>query len=41
MEAGKFTVYFMGFESEDEIPQGDEERRKWALSRKATLELTQ
>ncbi|XP_055385784.1 lactoylglutathione lyase [Condylostylus longicornis] len=36
----KFSLYFMGFEKEDEVPTEKKERTKWALSRKATLELT-
>lgn len=37
----KFSLYFMGYENSDDIPNDETERRKWALSRKATLELTQ
>ena len=37
----KFSIYFMGYENEDEIPKTDEERFAWCLSKKATLELTQ
>ncbi|OQV25313.1 Lactoylglutathione lyase [Hypsibius exemplaris] len=39
MEAGKFTNYFMGYESEGDMPKGDDERRIWLFSRKAILEL--
>lgn len=37
----KFTLYFMGFEDGKDIPTDNFERTKWALSRKATIELTQ
>jgi lactoylglutathione lyase len=37
----KFSLYFMGYESPDDIPADEKDRAKWALSRKATLELTQ
>ena len=37
----KFSLYFMGYESPSDIPVDEKERGKWALSRKATLELTQ
>lgn len=37
----KFSLYFMGFENSSEIPNDRQERTKWAMSRKATLELTQ
>jgi len=36
----KFSLYFVGYESKDDIPPDDDERRVWALTRKATLELT-
>ncbi|GBP79374.1 Lactoylglutathione lyase [Eumeta japonica] len=36
----KFSLYFMAFENPEEIPQDDKERTRWAMSRKATLELT-
>uniref|UniRef100_A0A069DPK7 lactoylglutathione lyase n=1 Tax=Panstrongylus megistus TaxID=65343 RepID=A0A069DPK7_9HEMI len=36
----KFTVYFMGYEDAKDIPSDKDERTVWALSRKATLELT-
>jgi len=38
--AMKFSLYFMGFENKEDIPSNDKERTEWALSRKATLELT-
>lgn len=37
----KFTLYFMGFEKPEDIPQDTEERKKWTFRQKATLELTQ
>ncbi|XP_073986507.1 glyoxalase 1 [Rhodnius prolixus] len=36
----KFTVYFMGFEDVKDIPSDKDERIVWALTRKATIELT-
>ncbi|KAK9510402.1 hypothetical protein O3M35_005197 [Rhynocoris fuscipes] len=36
----KFTVYFMGYEDEKDIPSDKDERTIWALTRKATIELT-
>jgi len=36
----KFTLYFMGYENEADIPTDPEARKSWAMSRKATLELT-
>ncbi|GAV03952.1 hypothetical protein RvY_14308-2 [Ramazzottius varieornatus] len=39
-EAGKFSLFFMGYEDENEIPKDEKERGEWALSRKATIELT-
>jgi len=36
----KFSLYFMGYEKEEDMPQTDEERMAWCFSRKATLELT-
>jgi lactoylglutathione lyase len=36
----KFSLYFMGYESKDEIPKDDKERSVWAMTRKATIELT-
>lgn len=38
---GKFSIYYMGYENAAEIPTNDKERSKWAMTRKATLELTQ
>ena len=38
--AMKFSIYFMGFEDEADIPDTDEERLAWCFSRKGTLELT-
>lgn len=37
----KFSLYFMGYESADDIPIDEKARTLWALSRKATIELTQ
>lgn len=37
----KFSLYFMGYECADDIPVDEKERTLWALSRKATIELTQ
>lgn len=37
----KFSLYFMGYESPTDVPQDEKERTAWALSRKATVELTQ
>ncbi|XP_026461759.1 lactoylglutathione lyase-like [Ctenocephalides felis] len=36
----KFSLYFMGFEKASDVPQDNKERTAWAMSRKATLELT-
>ena len=40
MPSMKFTAYFMGYEDKNQIPQNEDERTTWAVSRKATLELT-
>ncbi len=37
----KFSLYFMGYESKEDIPIDESERTKWMFSRKATVELTQ
>lgn len=37
----KFSLYFMGYEDPKDIPQDRAERVSWAMSRKATIELTQ
>jgi lactoylglutathione lyase len=37
----KFSLFFMGYEPNADIPKDDKERTVWAMSRKATLELTQ
>lgn len=37
----KFSLYFMGYESANEIPLDNKERTAWTFSRKATIELTQ
>ncbi|KAI9564974.1 hypothetical protein GHT06_008715 [Daphnia sinensis] len=36
----KFSLFFMGYENPNDIPSDEKDRTKWALSRKATLELT-
>uniref|UniRef100_A0A6A7G198 lactoylglutathione lyase n=1 Tax=Hirondellea gigas TaxID=1518452 RepID=A0A6A7G198_9CRUS len=36
----KFTLYFMGFEKPEDIPEDNEERKIWTFRQKATLELT-
>ncbi|KAF2353589.1 Glyoxalase I [Trinorchestia longiramus] len=36
----KFSLYFLGFEKEEDIPKDAEERKKWTFRQKATLELT-
>jgi len=36
----KFTIYFMGYVNEEEIPQEEGERKKWLFQQPATLELT-
>ncbi|XP_046401212.1 lactoylglutathione lyase isoform X2 [Ischnura elegans] len=38
--AMKFSLYFMGFENKSDIPADPKEQTVWAMSRKATLELT-
>jgi len=40
MPTMKFTVYFMGYENEEDFPKTEEGRLAWCFSRKATLELT-
>lgn len=37
----KFSLYFMGYENPAEIPSNNAERTRWAMTRKATVELTQ
>lgn len=37
----KFSLFFMGYENKGDIPEDETERTRWALSRKAVLELTQ
>lgn len=37
----KFSLYFMGYENPAEIPKDPDQRSIWALSKKATIELTQ
>ncbi|XP_020815378.1 lactoylglutathione lyase [Drosophila serrata] len=36
----KFSLYFMGYENAADVPKDPKERRSWAMSRKATVELT-
>ncbi|XP_037056235.1 lactoylglutathione lyase-like [Peromyscus leucopus] len=36
----KFSLYFLAYEDKNGIPKDKDERTAWALSRKATLELT-
>jgi len=36
----KFSLYFMGYEDPADVPQDPQARICWAMSRKATLELT-
>ncbi|XP_065919939.1 uncharacterized protein [Dysidea avara] len=36
----KFSLYFMGYESADDIPTDQKERTLWTFTRKATIELT-
>ncbi|XP_055328317.1 lactoylglutathione lyase-like [Paramacrobiotus metropolitanus] len=40
IDSMKFTVYFMGYEDDADIPKDETARAEWALSRKATIELT-
>ena len=37
----KFSLYFLGYEDQSEVPTSNAERTRWAMSRKATVELTQ
>ncbi|KAI6184636.1 Lactoylglutathione lyase [Aphelenchoides bicaudatus] len=39
-EAGQFSLFFMGYKDAAEIPSGEDEGRKYALSTLATIELT-
>uniref|UniRef100_A0A1B6BWJ1 Lactoylglutathione lyase n=1 Tax=Clastoptera arizonana TaxID=38151 RepID=A0A1B6BWJ1_9HEMI len=36
----KFSLYFMGYEKGEDIPTDYKDRTAWAMSRKATIELT-
>ncbi|CAL8080975.1 unnamed protein product [Orchesella dallaii] len=38
--AAKFSLYFMGYEPKEDVPKDPSERATWAMTRKATLELT-
>lgn len=40
-EGGQFSLFFMGYKHASEIPSGDDEAKKFALSTLATIELTQ
>ena len=37
----KFSVYFMGYESAEDIPDDEAHKTKFMLTRRATIELTQ
>lgn len=37
---GQFSIYYMGYECATDIPCAEKERSRWAMTRKATLELT-
>lgn len=37
----KFTLYFMGYADPKDVPTNTKERNRWAMSQKATIELTQ
>ena len=37
----KFSLYFMGYESAEDIPKDEKQRTMWLLSKKGTIELTQ
>lgn len=38
----RFSLYFLGYENPADVPvDNNTERTKWAMSRKATVELTQ
>lgn len=37
----KFSLFFMGYKEASEIPEEENERRKFALSTSSTIELTQ
>jgi lactoylglutathione lyase len=36
----KFSLFFMGYKDASEIPDNDDERKQYALSTLATIELT-
>jgi len=36
----KFSLYFMGYEPAEDVPEDQKERIRWTLQRKATIELT-
>ena len=35
----KFSLYFLGYVNESEIPSDEKERTRWCFSQKATLEV--
>lgn len=39
-EEARFSLYFMGYEDPSEVPLDPKIRKVWAMSRKATIELT-
>ena len=39
-EEAKFSLYFMGYEDSSNVPTDPTERKVWAMSQKATVELT-
>lgn len=41
MESMKFSVYFMGYADEKDIPENEVERAAWAFRQPGTVELTQ
>jgi len=41
MEKMKFSVYFMGYCDEKDIPEDEAKRAEWTFTQPATIELTQ
>lgn len=39
--SAEFSLFFMGYKDASEVPQNDDEAKKFALSTLATIELTQ
>ena len=35
----KFSLYFLGYVNESDIPKDEKERTRWCFSQKATLEV--